>query len=97
MTSTKMPAQPAKENDGESETRLRQQLQAIIGEQVMHRLGQPGGRARIQVHRLWKDTYRANVITGQDVGSSVVSHSYFLVADGEGNIVASTPRITKQY
>jgi hypothetical protein len=26
-----------------------------------------------------------------------VAHSYFLVADSDGNIVASTPKITKQY
>jgi hypothetical protein len=28
---------------------------------------------------------------------SKIVHSYFLVADGEGNFVESTPEITRQY
>ena len=75
----------------------RQQLGAVIGKHVMHTLGQPGDLHRIQVRQLWEDHYRVNVLVGVDAASAKVAHSYFLVADSDGNILASTPKITKQY
>lgn len=85
------------ESHAESEKPLRQQLPAMIGEQVMHILGQPGGLHRVQVRKLWDDCYRVNVYTGPDAASAIVAHSYFVVTDDKGNIIAATPRITKQY
>ena len=38
-----------------------------------------------------------NVFVGVDAVSAKVAHSYFLVADGDGNFLGSTPKITKQY
>jgi hypothetical protein len=38
-----------------------------------------------------------NVLVGADVVSVRIPHSYFLVVDGDGTILASTPEITKQY
>jgi hypothetical protein len=81
----------------EDENRILQQQHTLIGEQVMNLLGRPGGLLRVQVHKLWKDNYRVNVLTGPDVVSAIIAHSYFLVTDGDGLITAATPRITKKY
>jgi len=72
-------------------------LDAAISKHVMHTLGQPGDLYKLQVRRLWQDRYRVNVLTGPDASSIKIAHSYYLVVDAEGGIVASTPAITKQY
>ena len=72
-------------------------LNAIIGEQVIHTLGEPLGLQRVQVRPLWGDHYRVNILVGADVVSAKVAHSYFLVADGEGKVLKATPNINKQY
>jgi hypothetical protein len=73
------------------------QLRAVIGKQVLDALGQPGGLLRTQVRPLWQDHYRANVFVGVDAASAKIVHSYFLVVDSAGTIIASTPKITRQY
>ena len=75
----------------------RQQLAAAIGSRVMHTLGQPGDFHLVQVRHLWKDYYRVNVFVGAETACAKVLHSYFLVADLDGNIIESTPKITRQY
>jgi hypothetical protein len=70
---------------------------AVIGDHVLRGLGRPGGLQRVQVRRLWADYYRVNVFVGLDAASARVAHSYFLAADGDGNIVRSTPEITRLY
>jgi hypothetical protein len=72
-------------------------LSGLIGGKVLGLLGEPGGLHRVQVRPLWEGHYRVNVLVGPDAASTKVAHSYFLVADGDGNILGSTPRITKQY
>jgi hypothetical protein len=52
---------------------------------------------QIQVRRLWEDHYRVNVLTGETSTLAKVAHSYFLVADGKGKVVASTPKLTRRY
>ncbi len=79
------------------EKQARQQRKAVIGQHVMHTLGQPGDLHTVQVRHLWEDHYRVNVFVGGDAASAKVAHSYFLVADRDGNILASTPKITRQY
>ena len=37
------------------------------------------------------------ILVGEDAASTRVAYSYFLVADGEGNILACTPEIIKRY
>jgi hypothetical protein len=74
-----------------------QQLHGIIGQHVLHGLGQPPGLHRLQIRHLWADRYRVNVLIGSDPTCATVGHSYFLVADGEGNVVTSNPKITKRY
>jgi hypothetical protein len=91
-----MGTQKLKDGDHEEQSRLRQALHAIIGEQVMHLLGRPSDFFRIKVNTLWEHRYRVNVITGTPPTSAFITHSYFVTTDGEGNIIASNPRITKQ-
>jgi hypothetical protein len=73
------------------------QLSALIGKQVLDALGQPGGLLKTQVRPLWQGHFRVNVLTGVDAASAKVAHSYFLVVDSDGTIIASTPKITRQY
>lgn len=75
----------------------RAQLDAAIGSRVIQMLGQPDDLHRLQVRQVWGDRYRVNVITGADAVTAKVAHSFFLVVDGAGNILASTPKITKHY
>src|SRR5882672_2335020 len=75
----------------------RQQRKVAIGQHVMHTLGKPGDLHAVQVRNLWDDHYRVNVFVGPDAASAKDAHSYFLVADSDGNILASTPKITRQY
>ena len=75
----------------------RERLAAVIGNRVIRTLGQPGDLHLVQVRHLWEDYYRVNVIVGADGASAKVLHSYFLVVDLNGNIIESTPKITRQY
>jgi hypothetical protein len=84
-----------KEVVAKEKARLRQALGAIVAEQVVHLLGQPDGFINVAVNRLWKHRYRVNVITGASLALSIIGHSYFVTTDGEGNIIASDPQITK--
>jgi hypothetical protein len=89
---------PAKQQDKpqvDQEKQARQQLNTTIGKHIMHTLGHPGDLYRVQVRRLWEDHYRVNVLVGADASSIKIAHSYFLVADGNGNIVTSTPELTR--
>jgi hypothetical protein len=70
---------------------------AAIGGQVLRALGQPGSLHGVQVRPLWEGHYRVNVLVGADASSVRVAHSYFLLADGEGNVLGSTPSITRLY
>jgi hypothetical protein len=72
-------------------------LHTVIGEHVIHSLGQPDDLYMVQVRPLWEGHYRVNVFVGADAASLKVAHSYFLVADGDGNILTSTPKVTRQY
>ena len=92
-----MPTQQEDRRGTTRENSDRQALMAVIGAHLLHALGQPDGFQRVQVRPLWEDRYRVNVFLGADVASARVAHSYFLVADGEGNILASTPAIQRCY
>jgi hypothetical protein len=72
----------------------RVRLDSLIGRHVLDALGRPGDTLRAQVRRLWEGHYRVNVLSGPDPASTQIVGSYFLVVDGEGNILASTPDIT---
>ena len=92
-----MPTQQRREPHAEPEKSAAPQVNAVIGRQVMQRLGQPDNLQRVQVCRLWEDHYRVNVLVGADAASVKVAHSYFLVADGVGTILTCVPTIARQY
>src|SRR5947208_3552997 len=92
-----MAATPQAEQAKNVEHQQREQLKALIREQVMSTLGQPGDLHLVQVRPLWPDHYRVNILVGENAASAKVAHSYFLVADTGGNISAATPAITRQY
>jgi hypothetical protein len=68
-----------------------------IGEHVLQALGRPDRLHAVQVRPLWEGRYRVNVLVGADATAATIAHSYFLVADDDGNVLASTPDITRQY
>jgi len=90
-----MPTTQKNEQKKEIEQCQRDALNAVIGEQVLHTLGHPSNLLRVQARRLWENNYRVNIYIGADITSATIAHSYFVEVDGDGNIVESTPKITK--
>jgi hypothetical protein len=90
---------PTKQQDEQhaDEKPERSQRDAAIGRRVMRALGQPGDLLEVQVRPLWGDHYRVNVLVGAGAASAKIAHSYFLVADGQGNVLACAPTLTRQY
>ncbi|MBI3410918.1 MAG: hypothetical protein HY040_21500 [Planctomycetes bacterium] len=81
----------------EMERHKREALNSLVGEQVIHILGAPGDLLSVQVRPLWGTNYRVNVFVGVAITYARLIHSFFLVTDGEGNILESTPKIVHQY
>ncbi len=75
----------------------REGLDKLISEQVIHALGTPIDLRSVQVRKLWNDHYRVNVLVGVNAASVKVANSYFLVVDGDGGLIAATPKIMKLY
>jgi hypothetical protein len=86
--------QQRKQHD-DVEQHKREVLNALIGEQVVHTLGELNSLHKVQVCRLWNDRYRVNIFIGPNPLSVKIANSYFVEVDSNGNIVASRPRITK--
>jgi hypothetical protein len=72
-------------------------LNALIGRQVLQTLGSPGDMLKVKVHPLGNDRYRVNVLVGKDITTARIANSFFLTADGTGNIVTSSPKIARLY
>jgi len=92
-----MSAQPKETPLAESTRHAELQLNASIGDQVMHQLGQPGQLHSVQVRKLWDDHFRVNVLVGADAATIHIADCFFLVTDTHGTIVASSPKIVKRY
>ena len=92
-----MPTTQQRNRDEELFRDTRDRLNDLIGEQVVHLLGTPENLLRVQVRGVGSDRYRVNVFTGKDVISGRIAHSFFLTADGEGNILTSTPKVARVY
>jgi hypothetical protein len=75
----------------------REALSARVGEQVLHALGEPGDLLKVQARPLWEGSYRVNVFTGANAACARIAHSYFVVTDGEGNVLQASPAITRCY
>src|SRR3954471_4257151 len=65
----------ARESEGtpDVEVSKREALSAIVGEQVLHALGEPTGLLLVQVRPLWEGRYRVNFFVGVDVASARVA------------------------
>jgi hypothetical protein len=72
-------------------------LEVVVRDNVLFDLGEPEGPHRVQVKWVWGNNYRVNVMVGPDAASLKVAHSYFLQADENGKILASTPPIARMY
>lgn len=70
---------------------------AIIGKRLLHALGRPNNFGRMQVRSLWGDYFRVNVLVDSDVASVRIAHSFFVLADADGNILSCNPKLTKMY
>ena len=77
------------------EAQDREALKSVIRSSVLRTLGEPGWPGRVQVRPLWGDFYRVNLLIGQGLGCEKIVGSYFLEADGAGNILKSTPQLAK--
>ena len=86
-------SEAAKPGPDESGDRLRER----IGTNVLRELGKPADLHVIQVRPLWPGRYRVNVLVGGSAAGATVAHSYFLEADGEGNVVATVPALARRY
>jgi hypothetical protein len=96
-TNREGPMKQSHESPKEKEPTEHAERSAVIGEQILHALGQPGDLHKVQVRWLWNNRYRVNVFTGPDAVSAKVANSYFVVANDSGDIVCTNPKITNQY
>ncbi|WP_406698178.1 hypothetical protein V5E97_04920 [Singulisphaera sp. Ch08] len=69
----------------------------LIRKQVVRSLGSPADLLAVHVRPLWDDRYRVNVVVGKEYTSSKIIQSYFLAADSDGNIIRSSPEVTRLY
>jgi hypothetical protein len=92
-----MPAKEQDQQQAELAKQTHKQRSSVIVGQLLQALGQPAIQHRVEVRHLWEDHYRANVFVGADAISMRVAHSFFVVVDEDGNILASVPHITRQY
>jgi hypothetical protein len=74
-----------------------QKVIGLIERWILDGLGRPENLHEVQVRLLWPEHYRVNVLVGPDTASVRVAHSFFLEANRDGDIVGSTPSISKQY
>ncbi len=72
-------------------------LTSLIRKSVLEQLGEPRDLRGVQVRPLWEDHYRVNVFVGLDTDGIRIAHSYFLVTDNGGNILAAAPAIARVY
>ncbi len=92
-----MPTKEQGQQQTELAIQVRKQRSSVIVGQLLQSLGRPAIQHRVEVRHLWDEHYRANVYVGADAASTRVAHSYFVVADEGGKIIASVPDITRMY
>src|SRR4051794_36277927 len=82
-------ATPEREDAQNLERHMREALNALVREQVLHGLGKPANLLRVQVWPLWGGSYRVNVFVGASMADARILHSFFLLTDPEGIILES--------
>jgi hypothetical protein len=90
-----MSAKPSAEQSVATDERA--SVATAIRGQVLLALGRPADLFRVSVLPLWAEHYRVNILTGPDAATAKVANSFFVMADGRGNIVRSIPPIARQY
>ena len=93
---TTLPVAPPDEG-ADSEKRVAERRYAAIVRSVMEVLGRPADFLRATVRPIAGHNYRVNVVTGLDVTSARIAHSFFVTADENGKLTGSTPAIRKCY
>jgi hypothetical protein len=68
-----------------------------IRSQVAKQLGTPADLLKIRVHPVGSESFRVNVWVGKSYTTARVTDSFFLTADEDGNVMASTPKIVRLY
>ena len=96
MSTTTLPTVDGDPPTGEP-TGRRGEREGAIRAGVLAALGRPAGLFRVTVAPLWGDHFRVNVVTGDDPSAVRIPHSYFVAADGRGNIIESTPALRREY
>jgi hypothetical protein len=92
-----MPTQSKVAQPANPEEQVIRRRDSLIEGQVILALGQPNDLHRVQVRALWEHRFRVNVLVGADAFSAKIAHSYFVVTDVQGTVLASVPTIVKQY
>ena len=94
-----MPNPPPAERDEEAEARDRaaRQLAAAVCQAVLSGLGRPADLLSVTARQVAGHCYRVNVVTGADPTGARIAHSFFVTADGDGNLLASSPPLTRVY
>ena len=92
-----MPTTEQGKQQAEQAKQTHEQRRGVIAGQLLQALGRPATLYRVEVRHLWENHYRANVFVGADAASTRIAHSFFVVADEDGNIIASVPDITREY
>jgi hypothetical protein len=68
-------------------------MKPLIRSLVLGVLGRPDRFLDIQVHHLWDNHFRVNVIVGSDLAACIIAQSFFLVFDDAGDMLSSTPTL----
>jgi hypothetical protein len=92
-----MPKQQTESQSTVADEQVARQRDSLIGQHVIRALGLPESLHLLQIRPLWGHCFRVNVLIGADAVTARVAHSYFLVTDGRGTVVKSTPAIVRQY
>ena len=92
-----MPTTPQGDRTSPEESSRRGALHSLIGCHVISSLGRPEHMRKVHVYPVGHDTFRVNVEVGENAATARIAESFFLTADSEGNILASTPKIVRMY
>jgi hypothetical protein len=75
----------------------REAQKALIRRQVVSSLGTPDDLLKVLVHPVGQESFRVNVMVGKSAAAARIADSFFLTADGDGNILTSSPQIARLY
>ena len=92
-----MPTTEQTDQESYIDRQTRDALNDLIAKQVVQSLGSPADLLKVQVRPLGRDRYRVNVFVGKYGAPARIADSFFLTADAEGKILASSPEIARLY